>query len=42
MEWYWWVLIAVMLVAGFTLKLKILGKWMEYRKKRESQTLEEE
>jgi hypothetical protein len=33
MEWYWWVLIALVLVAGTVIKLKVLGMIMERRKK---------
>ncbi len=28
MEGYWWVVIAIVLVAGATIKLKVLGKWL--------------
>jgi hypothetical protein len=37
MEWYWWVLIVLVVVAGAALKLKILGIWMERRKNSENQ-----
>lgn len=37
MEWYWWVLLVVVLVAGATIKLKVLSMWMENRKKRADQ-----
>jgi hypothetical protein len=33
LEWYWWAVIVLVLVAGASLKLKILGKLMERRKK---------
>lgn len=42
MEWYWWVLIVIVLVAGATIKLKLLGKLLENRKKREEQLAEQE
>jgi NADH:ubiquinone oxidoreductase subunit 3 (subunit A) len=42
MEWYWWVLIAVVLVAGATIKLKVLGKWLANRKKNEVQYSDDE
>jgi hypothetical protein len=32
MEWYWWVLIALVVVVGGALKLKVLGMLMERRK----------
>lgn len=41
MEWYWWVLIAVVVVGGAYIKLKVLGKWLENRKKKEAQIIEE-
>jgi ABC-type dipeptide/oligopeptide/nickel transport system permease subunit len=42
MEWYWWVLIVVVVIAGLIAKFKILSKWMENRAKREDQFLEDE
>jgi hypothetical protein len=41
MEWYWWVLIGVVVVAGGYFKLKILGKIMENQKKK-NQVFEDE
>jgi hypothetical protein len=41
MEWYWWVLIGVVVVAGGYFKLKILGKIMENQKKKQ-QVFEDE
>jgi hypothetical protein len=35
MEWYWYVLIGAGVVAIASIKLKVLGKWMEARQKRE-------
>jgi hypothetical protein len=32
MEWYWWVLLGVVIVVGGTVKLKVLNMWMEKRK----------
>jgi hypothetical protein len=42
MEWYWWVLIVAVLVAGAALKLKVLGMLMERRKNRESHIPQDE
>jgi integral membrane sensor domain MASE1 len=42
MEWFWWVLIVIGVIAIATLKLKVFGWWLERRKKRETQVLEEE
>ena len=42
MEWYWWVLIVVLIVAGGTIKLKFLGKWLANRKKNEVQFSDDE
>jgi NADH:ubiquinone oxidoreductase subunit 3 (subunit A) len=35
MEWYWWVLIALVVVSGAAIKLKVLGMILERRKQRE-------
>jgi hypothetical protein len=35
MDWYWWALIVIVLVAGATIKLKVLGKWLANWKKNE-------
>jgi hypothetical protein len=32
MEWYWWVLIVVLLVVFAIIKMKFIGMWMEKRK----------
>jgi NADH:ubiquinone oxidoreductase subunit 3 (subunit A) len=37
MEWYWWVLIVLILVAGAAIKLKVLGIILERRKKNQEQ-----
>ena len=42
MEWYWWALIVVVVIAGGTIKLKFLGKWLENRKKNEVQYSDDE
>ncbi len=42
MEWYWWVLIAAVVVVGGYIKLKVLSKWMEKRKLDEQRILEDE
>jgi len=42
MEWYLWVLIGIAAIGIATLKLKFLGKWMENRKKRETQFKDED
>lgn len=42
MEWYWWVLIAAVVVVGGYIKLKVLGKWMEKRKNDATRILEDE
>jgi hypothetical protein len=42
MEWYWWVLIGLVVVAGGYIKLKVLGKWMESQKMKQSQIPEDE
>jgi hypothetical protein len=42
MEWYWYVLIGLGVVAIAAIKLKVLGKWMEARQKREQENLIEE
>jgi hypothetical protein len=39
LAWYWWVLIAVVVVAGGYVKLKLLGKMMA---KKEEVPMEEE
>ena len=28
MEWYWWVLIAAVVIVGGYIKLKVLNAWM--------------
>jgi hypothetical protein len=33
MEWYWWVLLVAVIIVGGYIKLKVLGKWMDKRKK---------
>jgi hypothetical protein len=42
MEWYWWVLIVLGLAAVGALKLTLFNKWIQNRKKRESQIPEDE
>jgi hypothetical protein len=42
MEWYWWVLLAAVVVIGGYVKLKVLSKWMESRKRKEASIPEEE
>jgi hypothetical protein len=42
MEWYWWVLLGVAVVAIATLKLKVFSMILENRKKRQAQILEDE
>jgi hypothetical protein len=42
MEWYWYLLIAVVVIGGGYIKLKVLGKWMESRKRKETQYAEED
>ncbi len=42
MEWYWWLLIAVVVIAGGAIKLKVLGKWLARRKEKEAQLIDEE
>ncbi len=37
MEWYWWVLIAVVVIAIAYIKLKVLGKMMEARKRKQAE-----
>jgi hypothetical protein len=42
MEWYWWVLIVIGVVAIAFIKIKVLGMIMDAQKKRQSQIPEEE
>jgi hypothetical protein len=41
MEWYWWILIAAAILAIAYVKLKVLAKWMENRKRREEEIPED-
>ena len=41
MEWYWWVLIAVLLVAFAAIKVKFIGMWMSKRKANEERIEED-
>jgi hypothetical protein len=41
MEWYLWLLLAIVIVVGGAIKLTVLSKWMEHRKAREAQIPED-
>jgi hypothetical protein len=41
MEWYWWVLLAVVFVVSGTLKMKFLASWMEKRKAKQERIEED-
>ncbi len=40
MEWYWWVLIAIGVIAIASVKLKVFGMILERRKRRELEQAE--
>lgn len=42
MAWYWWVLIALGVIAIGALKLKVLGIWMRRRAERNAPPDEED
>lgn len=42
MEWYWWVLIAAVVIVGGYVKLKVLGKILEKRKNAAENILEDD
>lgn len=41
MEWYWWVLIVIAVIAIGAIKLTVFNKWMESRKNKQTKVIDD-